>query len=187
MKTPALKSLVLTAAAALILSACAALQQGPVGNGAVPAPARSVDLGRYAGTWYEIGRYEAGFQRGCEGVTATYSQREDGLIGVVNTCRQNGLDGELRSVEGRAKVVEGSGNAKLKVSFFGPFYFGNYWILDHAEDYSWAIVGESSGRYLWLLSRTPQPNETVRRTILNRAEALGYDLTLLRPTQQPAP
>ncbi len=43
---------------------------------------------------------------------------------------------------GKAKVVEGSNNTKLKVSFFGPFYLGDYWILDHADDYSWSIVGE---------------------------------------------
>ncbi|MGQ2990905.1 MAG: lipocalin family protein [Brevundimonas sp.] len=167
------------------MTACATFQRGPVGNTAVPQPARSVDLTRYAGRWYEIGRYEAGFQRGCEAVTATYALRDDGLVGVVNTCRQDGLNGELRTVEGRAKVVEGSGGAKLKVSFFGPFYLGDYWVLDHAEDYSWSIVGEPSGRYLWLLSRAPRPSPQVRETIMNRASALGYDLSILRPTQQP--
>ena len=174
------------AACALMLGACATLQSGPVGNPNVPEPNRPVDLNAYLGRWYEIGRYEAGFQRGCEAVTADYSLREDGLISVVNTCRQGGLDGEIRSVEGKAKVVDGSENAKLKVSFFGPFYFGDYWILDHAEDYSWSIVGEGSGRYLWLLSRTPRPSDQVRDRIMTRARELGYDLSILRPTQQPS-
>lgn len=173
------------AAMGVSFAGCATLQRGPVGNAAVPQPARSVDLGRYLGRWYEIGRYEAGFQRGCEASTATYALRDDGLVSVVNTCRQDSLDGEVRSVEGKAKVVEGSGNAKLKVSFFGPFYIGDYWVLDHAEDYSWSIVGEPSGRYLWLLTRTPQPSATVRETIMTRARDLGYDLSILRPTQQP--
>ena len=178
-------ALTIIAACALMLGACATLQSGPVGNPAVPQPARSVDLNAYLGRWYEIGRYEAGFQRDCEAVTAEYTLRDDGLIGVVNTCRQGGLDGETRTVEGKAKVVEGSGDARLRVSFFGPFYFGHYWILDHAEDYSWSIVGEGSGRYLWLLSRTPQPSDQVREQIMNRARELGYDLSILRPTQQP--
>lgn len=175
-------------AAAVIagLSACATLQSGPVGNAAVPEPAKPVELSRYLGRWYEIGRYEAGFQRGCEASTATYSPRDDGLINVVNTCRQGGLDGKLRTVEGTAKVVPGSGNAKLKVSFFGPFYVGRYWVMDHADDYAWAIVGEDSGRYLWLLSRTPQPTPEARGEIMARARALGYDLSLLRTTRQPA-
>ena len=177
--------LLLLAGTAVALTACATFQRGPVGNTAVPQPAKPVDLTRYAGRWYEIGRYEAGFQRGCEAVTATYSLRDDGLVTVVNTCRQDGVNGELRSVEGKAKVVESSGNAKLKVSFFGPFYLGDYWVLDRAEDYSWSIVGEPSGRYLWLLSRSPQPSAQARETMRNRATALGYDLSILRPTQQP--
>ncbi len=174
------------AAAALTLGACATLQRGPVGNNAVPEPDRAVDLQRYAGRWYEIGRYENGFQRGCEGTTATYTLRDDGLVGVLNTCLKDSLDGEMASIEGKAKVVPESRNAKLKVSFFGPFYFGDYWVLDRAEDYSWSIVGEPSGRYLWLLSRTPRPSAEVRDRILTRAQALGYDLSLIRPTQQPA-
>ncbi len=177
--------ILLLAGAVVALSACATLQRGPIGNTAVPQPAKPVDLTRYAGRWYEIGRYEAGFQRGCEASMATYALRDDGLVSVVNTCRQDRLDGELRSVEGKANIIADSGNAKLKVSFFGPFYIGDYWVLDRADDYSWSIVGEPSGRYLWLLSRTPQPSAQARETIMNRARDLGYDLSLVRPTQQP--
>lgn len=117
-------------------------------------------------------------------MTARYTLRDDGFVGVLNACRQGGLTGEEKIAEGKAKIVEGSGNAKLRVSFFGPFY-GDYWILDRADDYSWSIVGEPSGRYLWLLTRVPQPSREVRETLMNRAAELGYDLSLIRPTQQP--
>lgn len=178
-------SLMLVAGAicAVALSACATLQRGPVGNPAVPQPSKTVDLNRYAGLWYEIGRYENGFERGCEAVTAEYSRRDDGLVGVLNTCRQGGVDGPVKTVEGKAKVVADSGDARLKVSFFGPFYVGDYWVLDHADDYAWSIVGEPSGRYLWLMSRTAKPSDAVRATIMNRTAALGYDLSLVRETQ----
>ncbi|MET4682673.1 lipocalin family protein [Brevundimonas faecalis] len=175
--------LVVAAASILALSACAALQGGPVGNPAVPQPSRSVELSRYAGLWYEIGRYENGFERGCEAVTAEYALREDGLVNVLNTCRQGGVDGPVKTAEGRAKVVAESGDAKLKVSFFGPFYIGDYWILDHADDYSWSIVGEPSGRYLWLLSRMAKPSDALRAAITSRTAALGYDLALVRETR----
>ena len=168
---------------ALALGACATLQRGPVGNTAVPQPAKPVDLQRYAGLWYEVGRYENGFERGCEGVTAQYAVREDGRVGVLNTCRQGGVSGPQKTSEGKAKIVPGSQNAKLKVSFFGPFYVGDYWVLDHADDYSWSIVGEPSGRYLWLLSRSARPSDATRDVIMNRTRALGYDLNLVRPTQ----
>lgn len=183
MKIARIASIALIAGAALTLGACATLQRGPVGNAAVPQPAKPVDLNRYAGLWYEIGRYENGFERGCEGVTAQYTVRDDGLVGVLNTCRQGAVDGPEKASEGKAKIVEGSENAKLKVSFFGPLYVGDYWVLDRADDYSWSIVGEPSGRYLWLLSRTAQPSAQTRETILSRTRALGYDLALVRPTQ----
>lgn len=178
-------SLALLAAAAsvAVLSACATLQRGPVGNPAVPQPAKAVDLNRYAGLWYEIGRYENGFERGCEAVTAEYGLREDGLVSVLNTCRQGAVDGPVKTAQGRARLVAGAANAKLKVSFFGPFYIGDYWVLDRAEDYSWSIVGEPSGRYLWLLSRTAQPSARTRATIMERTQALGYDLSLVRETR----
>ena len=175
--------LVLLAGAALALGACATLQRGPVGNAAVPQPAKPVDLNRYLGRWYELARYEAGFQKECEAVTADYSLRDDGLIGVLNRCRQGAVDGPVKQAEARAKVVEGSDNAKLKVSFFGPFYVGDYWVLDHADDYSWSIVGEPSGRYLWLLTREARPSEAERQALRQRARELGYDLSLLRETQ----
>lgn len=175
--------LIAVAGAALALGACATLQRGPVGNASVPQPAKAVDLNRYLGLWYEIGRYENGFERGCEGVTARYGLREDGLVSVVNTCRQGDPAGREKVSEGRAKIVEGSNGAKLKVSFFGPFFVGDYWVLDHADDYSWSIVGEPSGRYLWLLSREAKPSAEVRNAMLERARSLGYDLSLVRETR----
>lgn len=185
MSTSRLLSLGLLAGAALAMAGCATLQRGPVGNAAVPQPARPVDLTRYAGLWYEIARYENGFERGCEGVTAEYTLRADGLVGVRNACRQGDPAGELKVSEGRARIVEGGDGAKLKVSFFGPFFLGDYWVLDRADDYSWSIVGEPSGRYLWLLSRSPTPAPAVRETMMRRARALGYDLSLLRAVEQP--
>lgn len=164
------------------LAACVGTP-GPVGNASVPEPARPVKLSAYLGKWYEYGRYEAPFQKGCEGVTADYSLREDEKIKVVNSCYQNSLDGKFRQSTGKAKLVDGSDGAKLKVSFFGPFY-GDYWVLDRGEDYSWSIVGEPSGRYLWMLTREAQPNAELRALLEHRVRELGYDWGLVRLTQQ---
>ena len=113
-----------------------------------------VDLDRYLGTWYEIASFPAWFQRGCTGVTAEYSMRDDGMIEVVNSCRKGSLDGKFKQSTGRARVVDTETNAKLKVSFFGPFW-GNYWIIGLDPDYQWAVVGVPNHKYLWILSRTP--------------------------------
>ena len=183
MRIAARMRLLIALAAAATLSGCATIfSKHPVGNDDVPEPAKSVDLARYAGTWYELARYEQSFQKGCEGVTATYTLRDDGRIGVLNRCRKP--DGDIDTASGKAKVVDPATNAKLKVSFFGPFY-GDYWVLDRGEDYDWAIVGDPSGRYLWVLSREAVPGAETLGKLEARAAALGYDTGYLRRTEQP--
>jgi apolipoprotein D and lipocalin family protein len=168
---------------AVSLAACSVLvSRHPVGNRAVPQPLKKVDLQKYLGRWYEIARYEQEFQKGCEGVTADYSLRPDGSIDVLNRCRKP--DGKSSEARGRAKVVDGETKAKLKVSFFGPFY-GDYWVLDHSDDYSWSIVGEPSGRYLWILDRAATPAEAEVKKLVDRASDLGYDTSMLLRTKQP--
>ena len=143
----------------------------------------SVDLDRYLGRWYEIASYPAWFQKNCTGVTADYSLREDGRIKVVNSCRKKTLDGRAKQSTGKAKVVDTATNAKLKVSFFGPFW-GDYWIIDLDRDYQWAVVGVPNRKYLWILSRTPQMDEEVYEGIVSRLRDQGYDPTRLNRTLQ---
>lgn len=167
----------------IILAGCAQLlSRHSVGNNSVPPPAKRVSLERYLGRWFEIARYEQSFQKGCEGVTADYSLGKDGEINVVNRCRKP--DGKIDEAHGRAKVVDTATNAKLKVSFFGPF-FGDYWVLDHADDYSWSIVGEGSGRFLWILARNPNPTDSEVARLIGRAREMGYDTSMLVRTVQP--
>ncbi|WP_208862364.1 lipocalin family protein [Bosea lupini] len=155
----------------------------PSGNANVPQPAKPVELSRYVGRWHEQARYEASFQKGCEAVTADYAAKSDGSIAVVNSCREGSVSGPLRKAEATAKVVDGSNNAKLKVSFFPPFE-GDYWVLDRAADYSWSIVGEPSGQYLWILTRSPRITDREYARLVARAAALGYDTAMLRRTAQ---
>lgn len=174
----------------IALGACVG-SPGPVGNTAVPQPAKPVELTAYLGTWYEYGRYEAPFQKDCEGVTAKYSLRDTSgasKIRVINACYKGSLDGKFSEAKGRAKVVEGTGGAQLKVSFFGPF-FGDYWVLDRGEpgadgQYPWSIVGEPSGRYLWMLTREAKPSPELAAKLEARVRELGYDWSLVRLTQQ---
>ena len=134
----------------------------------------------------EFWKYILIFQRGCTATTADYSLREDGLIKVVNRCRKGALDGKPKEAIGRAKVVDEETNAKLKVSFFGPFW-GDYWIIDLDADYQWAVVGVPSRKYLWILSRTPQMKEELYDDIVDRLRLQGYDPSQLNVTLQPEP
>ncbi len=162
---------------ATVLAGCAHTPSGP--------PLRTVervDLQRYMGRWYEIATIPMSFQKGCVGVTATYTLRPDGDVDVVNTCRKETLDGPERSATGKAWSVDPS-NAKLEVRFFWPFH-GSYWVIDLSPDYQWAVVGHPSREYLWILSRTPQMDAVTYEAILGRLRAQAYDTTLLVKTPQ---
>lgn len=149
--------------AAVVLAACTAQ----------PLPTVwAVDLGRYSGTWYEIARLPNRFQSMCASDTrATY--RPDGNdVAVTNQCRT--ASGGIEQATGIAKVVAGSHGAKLRVSFFRPFY-GDYWILDLDPRYRWVLVGELSRKYAWILAREPKLEESTLEALLTRAASLGFD------------
>lgn len=137
-----------------------------------------VDLERYTGTWYEVARLPNRFQKQCVGnVTADYAQLADGRIEVINRCLTDG--GVVDEAHGVARVVEGSDNAKLEVSFVSLFgwnlFWGDYWILDLGKDYQYAVVGEPKRKYAWILSRTPELPVQTRRHIDRLLTQAGYD------------
>jgi apolipoprotein D and lipocalin family protein len=142
-----------------------------------------VDLSRYVGDWYEIANIPQSFQRGCTATTATYTLRDDGDIDVLNSCRKGTLDGEEKSAHGRARVVDRATNAKLEVSFFRPFW-GDYWVIDLADDYSYAVVGHPSRDYLWILARKPTLAEATFQGIVERLKLHGYETSRLVRTLQ---
>jgi apolipoprotein D and lipocalin family protein len=148
------------------------------------ATAQSVDLDRYQGRWFEIARYPNSFERGCDGVTADYGARPDGLVFVRNTCQRGD---SVNVAEGYARVVPGSSNAKLRVSFapeWVSFAEGDYWILFVEENYQTALVGSPSGRRLWILARTPMIDTTTRNRLEAVARSNGFDPAMLENTMQ---
>ena len=152
-------------------------------KGSEPQVVPSVELARYAGRWYEIARLPNSFQKKCAGgVTATYELRPDGKVSVINECRK--ASGEITRAKGTAKIADKKSNAKLKVTFFWPFY-GDYWILDLGPNYEYAVVGEPKRRYLWILSRTPQIDEALYQGLLAKMANQGFETSRMTKTQQP--
>lgn len=146
---------------------------------------RSVDISRYAGTWYEIAKYPNRFQKGCVATSATYTLRPGGrAIEVVNRCRSGSLDGPVRSITGKARIVDDETNACLKVTFFWPFS-GDYWIIELGDEYEYAVVATPNRKYLWILSRTLGMDEAVYERILAKIRAQHFDPSRLEKTLQP--
>lgn len=158
----------------LLLGLCTVSGAQTVDNSTIT----SFNLDRYLGKWYEIARYDHAFERGLVGATAEYTLRDDGKIKVLNSGHLNSLDGPYKESTGKAKVNKNGKPGQLRVSFFGPFY-SDYYILDLASDYSYSVVGSSSPKYLWILSRTPQLAPEVRSKIVKNLQKRGYDTTKL--------
>lgn len=147
----------------------------------------NVELNRYLGKWYEIARFDQKFQKNCTAVTAEYKLRKNGTIKVINKCRKFSPDGKLKVAIGRARVTDKNSNSKLRVQFFLSFLnigflSGNYWILDLGEDYEYAMVGDPSRKYLWILSRTSQLDERTYLGLVQKAQTLGFDTDKLLKT-----
>ena len=159
--------------------------EGPASAESTTRPLRTVDgldLKRYSGTWYEIARYPNRFQRDCQSDTAAeYTVRKDGKVQVVNSCRQK--DGKTKTARGTAKVADKRTNAKLRVTFFWPFY-GDYWVIGLSPDYRYAVVGEPKRKYLWILSRTPEMDGATYQAIVEQIREAGYDPEKLIKTPQ---
>lgn len=130
-----------------------------------------VAIQKYLGTWHEIARYEHFFEKGCVDVTATYALKENGTIDVLNRCTTG--EGEKKEARGEAYAVDTS-NSRLKVTFFWPFY-GDYWIIELDDAYEYALIGEPSREYFWILSRAPALEPKRLEEILARLPHYGYD------------
>lgn len=165
----------LAALAVALLASCASAPTAPL-----PTVA-AVDLARYQGRWFEIARLPNRFQRQCVADTEARYQLDGDTVRVRNRCRS--ADGRIDEAQGVARVVEGSANARLRVSFFWPFY-GDYWVLALDPDYQWVWVGEPGRRYAWILARTPQLPAATLQQILQQAAAAGFDASAFQTTPQ---
>lgn len=166
MKTKTIIGLsILSVAGLVLLNSCASIPKGAV-------PVKPFDIKRYLGTWYEIARKDFRFERDLNNTTATYTINKDGSIKVDNRGF-NYKKNRWEEAIGKAKFKRSPQVARLKVSFYGPFYSG-YNVIALDEDYQYALVAGKNLKYLWILSRQATiPNE-VKERYLKIARNIGY-------------
>ena len=131
------------------------------------------DKDRYLGKWYEIARLDFKHEKNLNNVTAEYTLNDDGTIRVDNRGYHTKKDKWQQAI-GKAKFVDDEDVAKLKVSFFGPFYSG-YNVIALDDDYQYALVAGKNLKYLWILSRETEIPAGVRDNYLRIAEDIGYE------------
>jgi apolipoprotein D and lipocalin family protein len=152
-----------------------------------PQTVSRVDLQKYSGLWSEIARMPNSFQKNCtKNVTAEYNLLDNGTIQVINRCEKN--NGSIVTAKGIAKTADESTNSKLKVSFVNllgiRLFWGNYWIIGLDPEYQWAIVGDPSRKYGWILSRTPELKESELTEIKEILKVNGYSFSSFIMTKQ---
>ena len=166
--------------ALLLFVLCLFIAPMPRAAAADVVSVENLDITRYAGEWHEIARLPMFFQRKCTAaITAQYTLREDGMVGVRNRCRTT--DGEIDEVEGVARR-DPTHPGRLEVRFapdwlsWLPLTWADYWVVALDADYQWAMVGEPGHEYLWILSRTPDMSRAQFDALKAQAIAMGYDL-----------
>ena len=144
-------------------------------------PVADLDVGKYLGRWYELGRYPNKFQRKCTGdVVVYYQSRPDGRIDVTNTCTT--ATGTIEA-NGVARRADPEGPASVLEVRFAPAFlsflpvWGDYWVLDLDRDYRTAVVGTPNREYLWILSRAPHADAATYARLVESARSQGYDVT----------
>ncbi|RDX61426.1 Temperature-induced lipocalin-1 [Mucuna pruriens] len=154
--------------------------------------ARGLDLQRYMGRWYEIASFPSRNQpKDGANTRATYTLNSDGTVHVLNETWSNGKRGYI---EGSAyKVDPKTDEAKFKVKFYVPPFLpiipvvGNYWVLFIDDDYQYALIGQPSRKYLWILSRKTHLDDEIYNELVEKAKEEGYDVSKLHKTPQSDP
>jgi apolipoprotein D and lipocalin family protein len=161
-------------------------------NSEALVPIASIDIDRYMGRWYEVAKFSNWFQRRCVSDTrAEYQIAAAGAVKVLNRCRNE--SGEFDEASGMARQIGDATSPRLKVRFapdwlsFLPFVWGDYWVIDLDADYHLVAVSEPKREYLWILSRTPQPDAQQYAALLDRLRAKGLDVGRLETTRHGPP
>ena len=165
-----IKGFAIMAVVAIIFTSCVGIPDGVTA-------VQNFNKDKYLGKWYEIARFDFRFERNLDNTTAQYSINPDGSIKVLNQG-YNYVKKEWDSAEGKAKFVGSESEARLKVSFFGPFYAG-YNVVDIDENYQNALIYGNSKKYMWILSRNKTIDEATKKRFIEKAKKDGFDVSKL--------
>jgi len=158
-----------------VLAAAVVLTAGPAA-----AQSRNVDLDRFDGRWFEIARNPNNVQKDCRRAQIDFTpQSRADRYGLLVTCTRR-ADGGIETLRANARVTDTTTNARFRFTLAGLLSFGglagqNYWVWDHAPDYSWVIMGLPDKSGWWIWNRSQSPSEATRRQLLARVAALGFD------------
>lgn len=139
-----------------------------------------LDLNKYLGKWYEIGKLSTWAQNGLHNVSATYTLKDNGKIKVYNEGFKNG---KKKKITGSAWLRKESCTGGLYVRFFWPFK-SEYNVIKLAHDYRYALVLGSDKKSLWILSRTSKMKSRDYKKIILFLKDEGIQTEKIMRTKQ---
>eukprot|EP01101_Sappina_pedata_P004384 TRINITY_DN183_c0_g1_i2.p1 TRINITY_DN183_c0_g1~~TRINITY_DN183_c0_g1_i2.p1 ORF type:complete len:165 (-),score=51.07 TRINITY_DN183_c0_g1_i2:91-585(-) len=154
--------------------------------------APELDLTKYVGKWYEIATIVKSFEKGLVGNFALYEFNDSGTVDIMNAGFRNNFFGPLHEVHGTLAPVELP--SKFKVTFnllFGLFHpTGDYWVsqvgpVNSNGQYSYSVVVSGNTKeFCWILSRTPQMDDTLYNSLIQLLVSYGFDASRITKTPQ---
>jgi apolipoprotein D and lipocalin family protein len=164
-----MRSLSIVIAASLL-----ATQAPSLAFAAAKPPSKPIAASFYSGKWFEIARTPNSGQRDCQAPTTEFTGKGDGGFSVRQICRKGSASGAANTMNTTGSIIPGAQNTRFKMSFLGGLKKQEYWVLDRADDQSWAIMATPGGNYVWLLSREAVMSPAAKAAALDRVKALGY-------------
>ncbi|HBG89673.1 lipocalin family protein [Isoptericola jiangsuensis] len=125
-----------------------------------------IDLQRFMGTWYVIGRVPNFIERGHVASVNEYTLREDNKVGIVYRYR-DGFGAPQQEVRARASVDADSGNHAWRTWFYRIVPTHSR-VLEVAPDYSWAMIGYPGREMAWIFSRQPDMDKALYKELAER-------------------
>ena len=163
----------------LILALAASLACVGAAAAGAPEPLKSFDVGHMAGRWYEIARLPNSVNQGCQAGTTDWAAVGPGRFEITAVCRKGSPDGPARTIKGAVRITDPVTHAKVRMSLFGGLISSDYWLLDHADDYGWLIMGSPNGKVMSIMAARPALPPAVKARVLQLARSMGYDTSKL--------
>lgn len=157
-----------------LLAGCSTFQK----NDPLPSADR-VDLDRFMGKWYVIGSVQGIVDRKPYNSTTTYTRGKRG-IDITYEFNAGDYNGKLKTYSVRAMVDNPGINNDWEVRYVTWPFESDYRVIHLEPDYSVAVVGQPSRKYVWILSRQKTIDDPVYSDIILFLQDLGYDVGKIR-------
>jgi apolipoprotein D and lipocalin family protein len=146
-------------------------------------PVDYVDLDRFMGDWYVIANIPTFLEEGAHNAVESYAMNEDGTIATTFAFRDGAFDGERKEFNPKGFVRDDPSNAVWGMRFVWPIK-ADYRIVYLEPDYSITIIGRNKRDYVWLMARTPEIPDAKYEELVQRIDAMGYDVSKLQKVPQ---